>query len=97
MEWYQRRNRYSGNGAYVVAPGSEHENGAVYTIVNDAPIANIPQWIHDLIIEYPIPDPSQKEILEALSHPLSTISGTGAIEEGIVDSVISHAPEKRVS
>lgn len=37
-----------GHGAYVVGPGSIHPDGQRYTIINDAPIASLPQGMIDL-------------------------------------------------
>lgn len=34
-----------GDGGYVVAPGSPHKNGGVYTIACEAPIAQAPSWL----------------------------------------------------
>jgi hypothetical protein len=34
-----------GEGGYVVAPGSRHASGAVYTVENDAQLAAAPQWL----------------------------------------------------
>ena len=32
-------------GGYVVAPPSVHESGAIYTWINDLPLADLPEWI----------------------------------------------------
>lgn len=34
-----------GDGGYVVAPGSRHASGALYTVVNDVPLASCPDWL----------------------------------------------------
>jgi hypothetical protein len=45
-----------GGASYVVAPGSIRENGDLYTVVNDAPVQNIPDeivdWLEADIREY---------------------------------------------
>lgn len=34
-------------GAYVVGPGSRHENDNLYTIVSDVPLAPLPEWLQN--------------------------------------------------
>lgn len=36
-----------GDGGWIVGPGSPHRTGAVYTVVQDLPIARAPQWLLD--------------------------------------------------
>ncbi len=40
-----------GDGGYVVAPWSKHPDGAIYKIVNDAELANAPEWLLDLALK----------------------------------------------
>jgi len=41
-----------GIGGYVIGPGSTHDNGATYAAaVLDAPLAELPDWIIDLLVE----------------------------------------------
>jgi hypothetical protein len=36
-----------GGGGYVVAPGSVRANGEVYTVVDDLPVTDVPDWLVD--------------------------------------------------
>jgi hypothetical protein len=40
---------FKGDRSYVVGPGSKLENGRTYDIVNDAPIADCPDWLVDWV------------------------------------------------
>ena len=41
-----------GVGGYVIGPGSVHSNGAPYVVANgDTPVAPLPAWLLDLIVE----------------------------------------------
>jgi putative DNA primase/helicase len=37
------------DGGYVVAPPSCHESGNRYSVANDAPLAEMPDWLYDLL------------------------------------------------
>ena len=39
-----------GRGGYVVSEGSRHPNGEIYTIMNDSPIIDVPDWLVDWCI-----------------------------------------------
>ncbi len=39
-----------GRGGYVVSEGSRHPNGEIYTIMNDSPIIDVPDWLVDWFI-----------------------------------------------
>lgn len=34
-----------GDGGFVVGPGSPHKNGGIYTVVNEAEVAEAPEWL----------------------------------------------------
>ncbi len=56
-----------GDGGYVVAPGSTHPSGAVYTIIagDSAPLAAMPDWLRaDLGIGGPIDDGDAEAVLQ---------------------------------
>ncbi|SRR5713101_5528527 len=36
-----------GGGGYVVAPGSVRANGEVYTVIDDLPVIDVPDWLVD--------------------------------------------------
>jgi hypothetical protein len=36
-----------GGGGYVVAPGSVRANGEVYTVIDDLPVTDVPDWLVD--------------------------------------------------
>lgn len=42
-----------GEGGYVVGPGSRHVSGGYYTIVNDADLVDVPEWLEKLITNGP--------------------------------------------
>lgn len=39
-----------GRGGYVVGPGSQHASGRVYTVTDDSPIADAPEWLARIIL-----------------------------------------------
>jgi len=39
-----------GRGGYVVSEGSRHPNGEIYTIMNDSPSIDVPDWLVDWFI-----------------------------------------------
>lgn len=47
-----------GDGGYVLAPGSVLADGRSYRLTNpDAPIAEAPEWLLDLVVRRPLPAP----------------------------------------
>lgn len=39
-----------GGGGYVVAPGSVRANGEVYTVIDDLPVIDVPDWLVDWLV-----------------------------------------------
>ena len=39
-----------GGGGFVVAAGSVRKDGEIYTVVNDVPVADIPEWLVDWLV-----------------------------------------------
>lgn len=78
-----------GNG-YVVAPGSI-VNGRPYEIVNDVPVAELPQWIADAIRK---PKPKPKPAAAALAAPVEYAPAADVTERvrQLADE-LAHAPE----
>jgi N12 class adenine-specific DNA methylase len=66
-------------GGYVVAPGSVID-GKEYVIENDAPIAPLPDWLHQALAPTPKPAASNQPELT----PAPTASRTAAYAEGAV-------------
>jgi hypothetical protein len=60
-------------GGYVVGPGSIHPSGEPYSVELDAPIAEAPAWLIELVrkpkVDRPAPAPTTPEAIEAI--PLS--------------------------
>jgi hypothetical protein len=40
-----------GGGGYVIAPGSIRSNGEVYTVIDDLPVIEVPDWLVDWLVK----------------------------------------------
>jgi len=73
----------TGNGGYVVGPGSVHQTGVVYTPVDSAmPIRPVPGWLAEVLTPPPVPEPRGL-------RPASTFSAL----RGLVRVVLEATPE----
>lgn len=59
-----------GDGGYVIAPGSRMEDGRSYEFISQAPIADAPQWLLDLVLP---------RTVQHAAQPFSYVSGTNDI------------------
>jgi hypothetical protein len=74
----------SGNGGYVVGPGSVHVTGVVYTPADSsAPILPVPGWLAEALHPAPRPEPGAR-------RPVSTFSAL----KGLVRIVLEATPER---
>jgi hypothetical protein len=74
----------SGNGGYVVGPGSVHATGVVYTPADSsAPILPVPGWLAEALRPAPRPEPGAR-------RPVSTFSAL----KGLVRVVLEATPER---
>lgn len=44
-----------GEGGMVVAPGSRHPTGSLYTVQDESPVADAPAWLLDLVVDQSAP------------------------------------------
>jgi Bifunctional DNA primase/polymerase, N-terminal len=73
----------SGNGGYVVGPGSVHETGVVYTPVDPAlPIQSVPGWLAEALRPVQPPEPSR-----AAGRPSSTFGTLRGLIRVVLEGV----------
>ncbi len=58
------------DGGYVVGPGSVHQSGAIYTVIDDSPAASAPAWLFEGTDRMPVPN---KELFHDGIFPKPTI------------------------
>jgi hypothetical protein len=74
----------TGDGGYVVGPGSVHQTGVVYTPVDSStPIRPVPGWLAEVLTPPPVPEPCGQ-------RPVSTFSAL----RGLVRVVLEATPER---
>jgi hypothetical protein len=74
----------TGNGGYVVGPGSVHQTGVVYAPVDSStPIRPVPGWLVEVLTPLPPPEPCGQ-------RPVSTFSAL----RGLVRVVLEATPER---
>lgn len=57
-----------GDGGYVIAPGSLHENGKLYSILSDEPMTTCPSWVDAPVVKDETAPSGNKWLTRMLEH-----------------------------